>query len=394
MPLVNLWRDSKETVLEMGIQAIVATAGDGSLKDKSEASEELRIFLSEIESRYLKKYANQCLTNPFPDSGFVFQDIVNEAGRRLGLTVENGIYRGKQDKNNCDGIWKTGDWIFVVEVKTTDAYSIQLGKIADYLASEVGDKNEDSASCLIIVGRQDTSTLEDQLRGSRYNWRMRIVGIEALFSAIELREITEDKSLVTKITDLFKPREFTRVDEIISTAFDFATDQEEAGYKPTEISEGDEASSSANTEKTKTAPNLDLIEEFKQDVLNKMSKKFGVDFDRNRSLFYSDKVRFCVTVSKGYNETNKYWYAYHTRQKDFLNETDDSFFVVGCLDVQKAFAIPKKRIDEIATGMTTSIPNGDESKKYHHVYVREESGRYFIYAPLTKQELDINEFEI
>ena len=220
------------------------------------------------------------------------------------------------------------------------------------------------------------------------------MGIEALFSAIELREITEDKSLVTKITDLFKPREFTRVDEIISTAFDFATDQEEAGYKPTEISEGNEASSSTNTEKTKTATNLDLIEKFKQDILNKMSKKFDVDFDRNRSLFYSDQVRFCISVSKEHNGANKYWYAYHHRQRDFLNETDESFFVIGFLGVQKAFAIPQKRIDEIATGMSTTSRKGNESEKYHHVYVREEDGRYFIYVPQTKQELDINEFEI
>ena len=39
----------------------------------------------------------------------------------------------------------------------------------------------------IVVGRQDTATLEDQLRGSKHNWSMRIVGVDALFDAIELK---------------------------------------------------------------------------------------------------------------------------------------------------------------------------------------------------------------
>ena len=155
----------------------------------------------------------------------MLQDIINEAGRRLGLLVENGIYRGKQNNNNCDGIWKSDNWIFIVEVKTTDAYTISLNKIADYLKTELGE-NDKNASCLLVVGRNDTGTLEDQLRGSKHNWRMRIVGIDALFSAIELRELTEDKSLEGKKIDLFIPQEFTRVDKIISTAFDFASDQE------------------------------------------------------------------------------------------------------------------------------------------------------------------------
>ena len=119
MPLIEFWEKSKESVLEMSVQQIVAMAGDGSLKDKSQTSEELRHFLTLIESSVLKKLANQCLTSSFPDSGFVLQDIINEAGRRLGMTVQNGIYRGKQDQNNCDGLWRYNDWTFIVEVKTT-----------------------------------------------------------------------------------------------------------------------------------------------------------------------------------------------------------------------------------------------------------------------------------
>lgn len=393
MPLIEFWEKSKESVLEMSIQQIVAMAGDGSLKDKSQTSEELRHFLTLIESNVLKKLANQCLTSSFPDSGFVLQDIINEAGRRLGMIVQNGIYRGKQDYNNCDGLWKYNDWTFVVEVKTTDAYSIQLSKIAHYLSSEVGDDNNSKASCLIVVGRQDTATLEDQLRGSKHNWNMRIVGVEALFSAIELKEITGDKSLEAKIIDLFVPQEFTRVDKIISTAFDFATDQEEAAFTLGGAEQDlDPTEQSATKREIKSNP--EQIEEFKQVIADRMSNKLGVSFLRRRSFFESGQKRFCVAVSKLYENRNFYWYAYHPRQRNFLEEVDEGYFVLGCLGIDKAFAIPVKTMNEFSIDMATTSPKGDDAKKYCHVFIKDEKDRYFIWVSTTQTEFNLSEYEI
>lgn len=394
MPLIDIWEKSQESVLEMSIQQIVPIAGDGSLKDESKTSEELRHFLSEVDSKYLRIYAKQILSNSFTDSGLVLQDIINEAGRRLGLHVTNGIYRGKQKHNNCDGIWRTNTWTFVVEVKTTDAYSIQLDKIAAYLKSEVEESDSKNASCLIVVGRQDTATLEDQLRGSKHNWSMRIVGVDALFDAIELRELTEDKSLSDKIIDLFMPQEFTRVDKIISTAFDFAADVEEAGFKPQSESDESQQSKPIADAKRSIVSNPEQIEEFKNLIWKHMSSNYNVEFTRNRSSFESPSLRFAIAVSKEYERRDKYWYAYHPRQREFLADAQEAFFVLGCLDIKKAFAIPYKIMNEIASEMLTTSPKGDETKTYQHVVIREDEGRFYIFAHPTKRELDINEFEI
>ena len=324
----------------------------------------------------------------------MLQDIINEAGRRLGLHVTNGIYRGKQKHNNCDGIWRTNTWTFVVEVKTTDAYSIQLDKIAAYLKSEVEESDSKNASCLIVVGRQDTATLEDQLRGSKHNWSMRIVGVDALFDAIELRELTEDKSLSDKIIDLFMPQEFTRVDKIISTAFDFAADVEEAGFKPQSESDESQQSKPIADAKRSIVSNPEQIEEFKNLIWKHMSSNYNVEFTRNRSSFESPSLRFAIAVSKEYERRDKFWYAYHPRQREFLADTQEAFFVLGCLDIKKAFAIPYKIMNEIASEMLTTSPKGDETKTYQHVVIREDEGRFYIFAHPTKRELDINEFEI
>ena len=43
-------------------------------------------------------------------------------------------------------------------------------------------------------------------------------------------------------------------------------------------------------------------------------------------------------------------------------------------------------MNDIASEMLTTSPNGDESKKYHHVVIRYEEGRHFIFAHPTKRD--------
>src|SRR5262245_22602468 len=126
MPLLDFWKNSKQTVLGMSIAQIVGIAGDGVLKDASKSSNELRTFLSEVESEKLAEYATYCIENSFTNSGRVLQDVVNETGRRLGFKVENGRYQGVAGDIGFDGIWKGNDFSIVVEVKTTDVYTINL----------------------------------------------------------------------------------------------------------------------------------------------------------------------------------------------------------------------------------------------------------------------------
>ena len=86
-----------------------------------------------------------------------------------------------------DGIWKGNDFSIVVEVKTTDVYTINLETLAQYRDS-LAEKGrvEREAPILIVLGRPDTEALEAQVRGSRYAWSMRIAGIEALIKLMSI----------------------------------------------------------------------------------------------------------------------------------------------------------------------------------------------------------------
>ena len=159
------------------------------------------------------------------NSGLALQDIVNEAGSRLGFQVEPGRYRGSPKQIAFDGLWQMPNGhAIVAEVKTTDAYRIDLDKIATYRRALVteGRIKQDSSSILIIVGRAETGDLEAQIRGSRHAWEVRLMSVDALMRLVELKEEVEDPNIINRIHQLLIPREFTRLDEIADILFSTA----------------------------------------------------------------------------------------------------------------------------------------------------------------------------
>jgi hypothetical protein len=192
MALLDLWRNDRAELGEKHIQQVIAFAGDGKLRDGSTASAEFREYLRHIPSDLLSKYADECLRGSFPDSGLALQDIVNEIGRRLDFRLTHGRYRGTSNQPGHDGLWKGADrHTIVIEVKTTDAYRIDLNTIDGYRQSLAGsgDLQLKASSMLVVVGREDTGDLEAQIRGSRYAWDMRVTSVDALLRMLKLKRL-------------------------------------------------------------------------------------------------------------------------------------------------------------------------------------------------------------
>src|SRR5690242_1045791 len=189
MPLLSFWESNPEAVSQLTIEQIVSNAGDGTLRDQSTCSEELRSYLGQITSEKIGAYIEHCLGTSFAKSGMVLQDLVNELGRRLDYQVTNGRYQGVTNAVGYDGIWHSPEHhSLVVEVKTTDAYRISIDTPAGYRSKlhEAGTIS-DPSSILIVVGRQETGELEAQIRGSRHAWDVRVISIEALLKLVALK---------------------------------------------------------------------------------------------------------------------------------------------------------------------------------------------------------------
>src|SRR5215469_9910785 len=142
--------------------------------------------------------------NPFPKSGMVPQDLINELGRRLDYQVTNGRYQGTVNSIGHDGIWLSPEGhTIIAEVKTTDAYRISLDTIAGYKDKLIdAGRVSSQSSVLIVVGRQDTGELEAKVRGSRHAWDMRLISADALIKLVQLKEDAEGTDTGRKIRSL------------------------------------------------------------------------------------------------------------------------------------------------------------------------------------------------
>jgi hypothetical protein len=75
--------------------------------------------------------------------------------------------------------------------------------------------------------------------------------------------------------------------------------------------------------------------------------------------------------------TRPYWYAYHPHE--FLDEGDDGYLALGCMDLDSAFVIPMGKLLPVLPSLyTTQAKRGT----YWHLYIVETSpGRYELPVP-------------
>lgn len=397
MPLLEIWKATKEPILRMTVEAIVRISGNGQLKDGNETSAEFRAFLSEVDSDKLGEYALYCLENQFTDSGQVLQDIINEIGRRLSFAVEHGRYHGVRNDIGFDGLWSSGDESLVVEVKTTNAYTINLDVIANYRNRllEAGRIPKDTP-ILLVIGRNDTESLEAQVRGSRHAWSMRIIGVEALIKLMHVNLNTSGEQVTSKIHKILRPFEYTRIDDIVDIVFTTAEDKE----IETEIPDANEldllGQEEVNYESRRVQNRTPraIIDDKKRSLINKFGDKIGKALQKRRNSMYSDATDVCraiVAVSKFYDKSSSYWYAYHDEpQRKFLSQSMDGVLILGTTDGDDAFALPFTFLEKHWDDLNSTVrPNGRE---YKHLHLHPDSQEKFSLRMKNGNEVSIEEF--
>jgi hypothetical protein len=389
MPLIALWTSNAAAVTSLSIEQIVATAGDGKLRDDSTCSSELRQFLAEVGSEQLAAYARHCLAESFAKSGLVLQDVVNELGRRLDFKVSNGRYQGVAGGIGFDGIWRGPDGAdLVVEVKTTDVYRIPLNTIAAYREKlrEVGDVGRDT-SVLVVVGRDDTGELEAQVRGSRHAWDLRLISVDALLKLVELKESTEAGVTGAKLRSVLAPVEYTRLDGLVDLMFTAAKDVEAAVE-----SENPEPSEASSWEFT----DPQLLQQRRDAILESLSARDGVKLIKHSRALYWDAdhaYRAVCTLSKRYTKKGQtpYWYAYHPAWDEFLGGGATGTMILGCVDLNVAFGIPVAAIRKLLDEFNTS--NKKDGEHYWHLKIVEpKPGKYALHLPRSGTSFPLQEF--
>ncbi len=374
MPLLDLMRDSPETVDKFTIGQAVKMAGDGDVRDGSDCSHELREYLSRISSDKLFEHVDHCLSSSFNCSGFVLQDVVNELGRRLGYKVEYGLYRGKTNAINFDGVWKepSGPQI-IIEVKTSDAYRINLDTVADYRECLIREsKASEISSILLVVGRQDTGDLEAQIRGSKHAWDTRVISAESLINLVKIKESADEDTTITKICSLLTPFEYTRLDNIIDIMFTTTRDVESSFDLDSQRTESEAPVSDTQVPVQQHTPprKMDML---RKRIISSLAEREGINLiAHKRAQFWTPDhdVRAACTISKRYEGNSNYWYAYHPMWDEFLDAADIGYFVLGCLDKDVAYVLPHTEISgQLSNLNKTSRQDG---RTYWHIHLEDD----------------------
>jgi hypothetical protein len=389
--ITELWLTSKETLELKTLAQILSFTGDGKLKDGNSTSKEFRELLGLIPSHLIKKFANACLIEKFDDGGLALQDIVNQIGTRLGFNTQHGLYRGKQNDIGFDGIWTSKDgYNLIVEVKTSDAYRINLDTISEYRTKLIGQGrvSNESSSILFIVGRQDTGDLEAQIRGSKHAWDMRIISTDSLLNLLNLKEELNNYKTIQQINELLKPREYTRIDELIDLIFITSKDLqlEEPGQTDDEDRIAILKGSGAKIPKF-------VAVSFHEECLDKIQKKLKMNFVKQTRIAYSNvknNTGLICTISKIHmqGKKDKYWFAFRPHQQEYLHEFKIAYVAFGCGSAENTFLIPFLDFEPLIKNLLTTER---DDRMYWHVNIIHIGDKFILQQ--AKNETD-NTFDI
>lgn len=244
---------------------------------------------------------------------------------------------------------------------------------------------------LLVVGREDTGELEAQVRGSRHAWDMRLISVDSLIHLVKLKESTEATLTGSKIRSVLVPMEYTRLDALIDVMFTAARDVESAvdSEKQPDSEDEEERSSWEFT-------NPALMQEKRERIINVFGKQHGVKLiRRSRALYWNadHSFRTVCTVSKRYTRGGNvpYWYAYHPQWDEFLGEVERSYFILGCMDLEVAFAIPVDVLREHLGEL--NVTSRDDGTSYWHIKILEQQPKsYTLQMPKSGKHLSLSQY--
>lgn len=368
MALIDLWKASPAQLTDKHVQQLISFAGSGHLGDNNAASAEFREFLRNVPIEHVRRYSEECLVGKFDGSGFALQDVVNEVGTRLGFAVSPGRYRGTQGHIGFDGLWQSPEGRrIVIEVKTTDAYRIDLNTVAGYRRALIKEKGwlEEDVSILIVVGRQDTGDLEAQIRGSKHAWDIRLISVDSLLRLLDIKVELEDPQSELRVREILWPHEYTRVDGIIDLVFSTAEEvkqDSESDVEEPEVSPGKDS---------ETEPKFVPVK-FHEGVAKAVASHLGTPLVRQSRAFYANPAKdvgVLCSVSKRHSGSVTYWYGFHPYQRDKLKPLEHGYVAFGCGSADLVVLIPFATFEPLLNDLNQTHLEG---RYYWHVHIAEE----------------------
>lgn len=177
-----------EAVLNL-LDVPISDSGDSKLRFR----EFLKNEVNEVEE--YDEFLRECLEKGGRGGrqfNNALQDIIISIGEKIGFDVEYGLYSGTRDETEIgyDGLWKkeSGEHI-LIEVKSSpwpvNSITAQLGQYIEKY-SDLQHLHLDQVFGLYVLGPGDLTAIVDQIRGSQFRNRIRLISFTDLLKLLKL----------------------------------------------------------------------------------------------------------------------------------------------------------------------------------------------------------------
>jgi hypothetical protein len=189
---------------------------------------------------------------------------------------------------------------------------------------------------------------------------------------LAVKEELEDPIIQHKIHSVLRPREFTRLDEIVDLLFSTAEDIKQEQVVESEPEE-EEETNRAIDRKPKFIPVA-----FHDACVRRIEKALGSSLvKRSRATFASadQSLKVICAISREHVRGGdpSYWFAFHPHQSDYLADTERSYVAFGCGSEQQLLLIPYNEFAQWLAGMNETTT---KDRTYKHVSISYSDGRF------------------
>jgi hypothetical protein len=202
---------------------------------------------------------------------------------------------------------------------------------------------------------------------------------------MRVKENLTDAKTVAQIQEILKPLEYTRVDSLVDIVFTASEDLQTDG----DLEEVESSSS--------TRPKREQAKAVKyhEQCVERVAIHLATPLIKQGRCTYSDaaeKIRILCIVSKEYKRSGviRYWYAFHPAQKEFLDESNESYIAFGCGSADQIILIPARTFNAQLPRMRTTE---SDNRFYWHVEIFKKNERFLLNTP-TDEGLDITSYLI
>ena len=201
--------------------------GPGLHSSTTDARERFRAFLRlpKWQPEDIRLWIDECLElagRARTEYYYALQDIVVSIGVHLGFETEFGLYAATGADIPYDGRWQavTGESI-LIEVKSSPWPLASVGQLGQYMDgyAAIARRRAHGVFGLYAIGHGDFTGIIDQIKGSDYRNRIKVVSFGDLLRLFALRDILERQMTAERamqvIQRLLLPFESVNIGSII-----------------------------------------------------------------------------------------------------------------------------------------------------------------------------------